>query len=230
MCVAAFIAPQFAQRSRLRISEQKFIHHAPRERRRKIRAVADHPHSPKPSFAPAARAGTTGFMAANLWPIPILGRFGWTLFVWRRRDLRHLAVEVNFNRVTRPNRLALCFASNAESSSTSSSISTNEKIAGVVTGDFNVREKLKRIGHASEDHGYRLFIPHRSSDIMFTQTCFVTSADEALQHRRHFSDYWSASSFLCTKVTPIPGAPEVTVRKVGRRALLSISTQSGTSG
>lgn len=34
------------------------------------------------------KAGPTGTYAANLWPIPILGKYTWTLVVWNREHLR----------------------------------------------------------------------------------------------------------------------------------------------
>lgn len=150
-----------------------------------------------PTIAPTKIPGTTGILAANLWPIPVLGEYGWALFVWRRNDLKNLCVEVAFNKKQDPDHFAISFASTSHSSYLPSSSEHHDHIRGIVTGDFNVRDALRSLpGTDDKENGYCLTIPHRPNDFVLSQQCFVSSDARLTQEAGVSRNMWSSNSLV----------------------------------
>eukprot|EP00171_Calliarthron_tuberculosum_P003539 IDg3539t1 len=96
-----------------------------------------------------AKAGVTGTTSANLWPIPILGAYGWFLNVYRRDAAQRCgAFRVH---VAHPRSLSISFAPDVEARDGSAR-------RGVATSRYSVKGALCALGlEADEAHDLVLF-------------------------------------------------------------------------
>jgi hypothetical protein len=96
-----------------------------------------------PAFGLAEASGLTGTLAANLYCLPILGRYGWILNSWRLRDKQlDFPVAVQIENDSR--RLVFSFESAAD-------YPKAKTIPGIVTGNYNVSSALAELSASSTD-------------------------------------------------------------------------------
>jgi hypothetical protein len=152
--------------------------------RRALYMQSESADAPAIGLVPAA--GTTGTCAANLWPIPVLGAYGWNLFVWKRADMHENVVCV---RAHDEAATKLTFSIVPEAATEHQT--ECRTISGIVTGDYNVASALAQL-HASAGAGYRLtFLDGLASSFMHLKTK-VTREESAAP--RSLGQFWSSDS------------------------------------
>jgi hypothetical protein len=152
--------------------------------RRALYMQSESPEAPAIGLVPAA--GTTGTCAANLWPIPVLGAYGWNLFVWKRADMNEnvVCVRVHDGAATK-----LTFS--IVPKSTSERQTECHTISGIVTGNYNVAGALTQL-RAPAGTGYRLtFTDGPASSFMQLKTKVTREASAA---PRGLGQFWSSDS------------------------------------
>lgn len=115
--------------------------------RRNLRACVAADKSPaRPAFLNDT-PGTTGTLCANLFPLPILGGYGWLLNVWNHKELRDDSVVVCACKSGRTLSFELEPSKTDPHDATQSG---NDVVKGVVTGNYNVASALAQMGEYSD--------------------------------------------------------------------------------
>jgi hypothetical protein len=152
------------------------------------------------SIGLVASPGSTGSCAANLWPIPIIGSYGWTLFVWKRADLRGNAVSVHVQD-TSATKLAIAIA---PSPAKIDSSAVHRTVKGILTGDYNVASFLEDL-QSSSSRGYRLIFQDRPSSnfLSLTSEIAIQKSSICVTSGR----FWIASHLQFRNVETVTHSP-----------------------
>lgn len=138
-------------------------------------------------FGLAEHAGATGTLAANLFPLPIVGSYGWILNTWRlRQPSDWLRVSVRVHCQSR--RLTMAFKKDEEMTD-----SKCKKIHGIVTGNYAVKSALSELGSTDADCVLTFFDKPRES-----LTTHV-STSEVFSHHPTTASLWTARGLLYAK-------------------------------
>jgi hypothetical protein len=149
-------------------------------------SVANLPEVATP-FGLAPSPGKTGTLGANLFPLPILGDYGWILNCWRlREEGGGEAVTARISEAA--DRVSLAFDRDARLAADAPAIT------GIVTGDYNVRSACQRI--ASPGDTMLTFFDRRDMPLK-TQVSIVPAASAA------GDSFWTAPALTFLDVTSV---------------------------
>jgi hypothetical protein len=150
--------------------------------------AGDYSQSTPPAIGLVPQEGTTGTCTANLWPLPILGGYGWNLFVWRRSAMTDHAVSAHVHDLS-STKFSLSIVPREE---TARSADVAENIPGVVTGDYNVAAALQSMC-ASPLDGYRLDFMDQPANNFLNLKTQVTVARRASAPSVKSDSFWDAA-------------------------------------
>lgn len=106
-----------------------------------------------PDAGLVSEKGITGTVCTNLWPLPILGSYGWFLNVWRSdvaADVGAFAMHSAAN-----TKLTLRFAPGEKPRVNDGSV---RAFNGIVTGNYNVAAAVRELGDAGEKASYEVLM------------------------------------------------------------------------
>lgn len=158
-------------------------------------ADANESHS-RPDFLQPV-PGPTGTLCANLFPLPVLGAYGWILNVWKHSDFKDDVVAIKVSQSSQS--ISLGWEA-GEVGANSVAALAGRTLNGTVTGNYNVASALKKLGAYS----FATLAVSNNQKRLSTKISALSCPPAELS-------FWSCQSLICS---PSSVSPDMVVADV----------------